>query len=58
MFENSAEEVFWSKRVKVAGEYRKFHNESLHELYFSPNIMVKENKSLHSPGKPLRDLGV
>jgi len=58
MFENSAEDVFWSKRVEVIGEYRKFHNESLHELHFSPNIIVKEKKSLYTRGKTLRDLGV
>jgi len=58
MFENSAEDVFWSKRVEVTGEYRKFHNESLHELHFSPNFMVKEKKSLYTRGKALRDLGV
>jgi len=58
LFEKSAEEVCWSKRVQVTGEYRKFDNESLHEVYFSPNITVKEKKSLYSPGKTLRDLGV
>jgi beta-galactosidase/beta-glucuronidase len=58
MFENSAQEVYRSKRVKVTGEYKKFHKESLHEFYFSPNIMVKEKKSLYSPGKTLRDLGI
>jgi len=53
LFKNSAEEVFWCKRVEVIEEYRKFHNEILHDLYFSPNIMVKEKKSLYSPGKTL-----
>jgi hypothetical protein len=44
MFENIAEEVFCSKRLKVTGEYRKSHNESLHKLYFPQNIMGKKNK--------------
>jgi len=58
MFENSAGEVFWSKRVTVTRQYRKFHNESFHELYFPPNILVKKKKYLNSRGKTLRDLGV
>ena len=56
--ERSTEDVFWSKWVKVAEEYRKFHNEDLHELYLSPNIIVKVNKSLYRPGKSLKDLEV
>jgi hypothetical protein len=31
--------IFGSKRNKVTGEWRKLHNEELHDLYFSPNIV-------------------
>jgi hypothetical protein len=56
MFENRV--LRRAKRVKVTGEYRKFHIESLHELYFSPNIIVKRKKSLYTSGKALRYLAV
>jgi hypothetical protein len=29
-------EIFVSKRDEVTGEWRKLHNEELHELYSSP----------------------
>jgi hypothetical protein len=31
--------VFGPKRDEVTGEWRKLHNEELHELYSSPNIV-------------------
>jgi len=31
--------IFWSKRDKVTGEWRKLHNEELNYLHFSPNIV-------------------
>jgi hypothetical protein len=31
--------VFWSKRNEVTGEWRKLHNEELHDLYSSPTIV-------------------
>ena len=30
--------IFGSKRDKVAGKWRKLHNEKLYDLYFLPNI--------------------
>jgi hypothetical protein len=36
--------VFGSKRDEVTGEWRKLHNEELHDLYSSPNI-VRVTKS-------------
>jgi hypothetical protein len=31
--------IFGPKRDEVTGEWRKLHNEELHNLYFSPNII-------------------
>jgi hypothetical protein len=31
--------IFGPKRDEVKGEWRKLHNEELHDLYFSPNII-------------------
>jgi hypothetical protein len=31
--------IFGSKREKVAGGCRRLHNEELHKLYASPNII-------------------
>jgi hypothetical protein len=31
--------IFGSKRGEVTGEWRKLHNEELHDLYCSPNIV-------------------
>jgi hypothetical protein len=31
--------IFGSKRDEVTGEWRKLHNEEIHDLYSSPNIV-------------------
>jgi hypothetical protein len=31
--------IFGPKRDKVTGKWRKLHNEELHDLYSSPNIV-------------------
>jgi hypothetical protein len=31
--------IFGAKRDKVTGEWRKLHNEELHDLHRSPNIV-------------------
>jgi hypothetical protein len=31
--------IFWPERDEVAGEWRRLHNEKLHALYSSPNIL-------------------
>jgi hypothetical protein len=31
--------IFGSKRDEVTGEWRKLHNETLRDLYFSPNLV-------------------
>jgi hypothetical protein len=36
--------VFWSKWKEVTGDWRKIHNEELHNLYSTPNIL-RVNKS-------------
>jgi hypothetical protein len=39
-------EIFGSKRDGVTGEWRKLHNEELHDLYCSPNMIrvIKSRK--------------
>jgi len=40
VFENRVlRRVFGSKRDEVTGEWKKFHNEELRDLYTSPNIV-------------------
>jgi hypothetical protein len=39
VFENRLlRRILGPKRDEVTGEWRKLHNEELHDLYFSPNI--------------------
>jgi hypothetical protein len=39
-FENMVlRRIFGRKRDQVTGEWRKLHNEELHDLYSSPNIV-------------------
>jgi hypothetical protein len=41
MFENRVlRRIFGPKRDEVVGEWGKRHNEELHELYSSPNIVL------------------
>jgi hypothetical protein len=47
MFENRVlRRIFGSKRDEVTGAWRKLHNEELHNLYSSPNIigMIKSRR--------------
>jgi hypothetical protein len=45
MFENRVlGRIFGPKRDEVTGEWRKLHNEELHILYSSPNI-IRQTKS-------------
>jgi hypothetical protein len=40
VFENRVlRRIFGPKRDEVTGEWRKLHNEELHDLYFTPNIV-------------------
>jgi hypothetical protein len=45
VFENIALRIFGPKRNED-GSWRKFHNDELHSLYFSPNIvrMIKSRR--------------
>jgi hypothetical protein len=45
VFENRVpRRIFGPKRDEVTGEWRKLHNEELHKLYLSPNI-IRQIKS-------------
>jgi hypothetical protein len=45
VFENSVlRRIFGPKRDEVAGEWRKLHNEELHNLYSSPDIIRRERR--------------
>jgi hypothetical protein len=40
VFENRVlRRIFGRKRDEIAGKWRKLHNEELHDLYSSPNIV-------------------
>jgi hypothetical protein len=40
VFENRVlRRIFGPKRDEVTGRWRKLHNEELHKLYYSPNII-------------------
>jgi hypothetical protein len=39
VFENRVLRIFGAKRDEVTGCWRKLHNEELHNLYPSPNII-------------------
>jgi hypothetical protein len=42
VFENSVlRRIFGPKRDEVTGEWRKLHNEELHDLYSSPSIILE-----------------
>jgi hypothetical protein len=42
MFENRLlRRIFGPKRDEVTGEWRKLHNEQLHDLYSSPSCIIR-----------------
>jgi hypothetical protein len=46
VFENRLpRRIFGPKRDEVTGEWRKLHNEELHNLYSSPDIIIRQVKS-------------
>jgi hypothetical protein len=43
--------IFVPKRGEITGEWRKFHNEELHDLYSSPNIVrVIKSRRMNGQG--------
>jgi hypothetical protein len=56
VFENRVlRRVFGSKRDEVTGEWRKFHNEELNDLYSLPNIVrVVKSKRMRRAGHVAR----
>jgi hypothetical protein len=38
--ENRVLRIFWPKRDELKGEWKKLHNEELHDLYHSPTIVL------------------
>jgi hypothetical protein len=45
VFENRVlRRIFGQKRDEVTGDWRKLHNEELHNLYSSPNIMIDSRR--------------
>jgi hypothetical protein len=47
VFENRVlRRIFGPKREETTGEWRKLHNEELHDLYSSPNMirMIKSSR--------------
>jgi hypothetical protein len=56
VFENRVlRRIFGSKRDEVTGSWRKLHNEELHDLYSSPNIIrVIKSRRMESAGHVAR----
>jgi hypothetical protein len=43
---------FGSKKDEVSGEWRKLHNEELHDLYYSPSINLNNQVEEDEIGGP------
>jgi hypothetical protein len=56
VFENRVlRRIFGPKRNDVTGEWRKLHNEELHDLYSSPNIIrVVKSRTMRWAGHVAR----
>jgi hypothetical protein len=59
VFENRVlRRIFGPKRDEMTGEWRKLHNEELHNLYSSPNIIRIIKSRRMQIGKHLTQLGI
>ena len=47
---DAVEDIFLSTRDEVRGEWRRLHNEELHDGYFSPDIRVIYSRRMRWPG--------
>jgi hypothetical protein len=56
VFENGVpRRIFGPKRGEVTGEWRKLHNEELHNLYSSPSIIrIMKSRRMRWPGHVAR----
>jgi hypothetical protein len=55
VFENRVlRRIFGPKRDEVTGEWRKFHNEELHNLYSSPDIRQVKSRRMKWAGHVAR----
>jgi hypothetical protein len=56
VFENRVlRRIFGPKREEVAGDWRRLHNEELHNLYASPNIIsVIKSRRIRKAGNAAR----
>jgi hypothetical protein len=53
VFENRAlRRIFGPKRDEVTGDWRKLHNEELHNLYSLPNIILNDQVKEDEMGRP------
>jgi hypothetical protein len=47
--------IFGRERNQVTGEWRKLHNEELHELYYSPSLIrIMKSRSMRFAGHVAR----
>jgi hypothetical protein len=55
VFENRVLRIFGHKRENGAGSWRRTHNEELHNLYASPNVIrVIQSKRMRGAGHVVR----